>query len=44
MNVLDEDDFVSVYTAAKVKHHQNIFHEKAVKLSKHEFILVTFLK
>ena len=33
-----------IYTASKVKHHLNIFQEKTVKLSKHEFILVTFLK
>ena len=33
-----------IYTASKVKHHLNIFQEKTVKLSKHEFILVTCLK
>ena len=33
-----------VYTASKVKHHLNIFLEKTVKLSKHDFFLVTFLK
>ena len=33
-----------IYTASKVKHHLNIFKEKTVKLSKHEFILVTCLK
>ena len=35
---------IYVYTASKVKHHLNIFLEKTVKLSKHEFILVIFLK
>ena len=35
---------LQIYTASKVKHHLNIFLEKAVKLSKQEFILVTFLK
>ena len=35
---------VYIYTASKVKHHLNIFLEKAVKLSKHDFFLVTFLK
>ena len=44
MTVHDEDDFVFVYTASKVKQHQSIFLENTVKLSKHEFILVTFLK
>ena len=38
------DCIMKVYTASKVKHHLNIFLEKAVKLPKHEFILVTFLK
>ena len=33
-----------LYTASKVKHHLNIFLEKTVKLSKHEFIFVTCLK
>ena len=34
----------TLYTASKVKHHLNIFLEKTVKLSKHEFIFVTCLK
>ena len=33
-----------IYTASKVKHRLNIFLEKTVKLSKHDFFLVTFLK
>ena len=33
-----------IYTASKVKHHLNIFLEKTVKLSKHEFIFITCLK
>ena len=36
--------FRYIYTASKVKHHLNIFLEKTVKLSKHDFFLVTFLK
>ena len=44
MNVHDEDDFVFVYTASKVKYYQSNFLENTVELSKHEFILVTFLK
>ena len=28
-----------IYTASKVKHHLNIFLEKTVKLSKHDFFL-----
>ena len=35
---------IHIYTASKVKHHLNIFLEKTVKLSKHNFFLVTFLK
>ena len=33
-----------IYTASKVKHHLNIFLEKAVNLSNRDFFLVTFLK
>ena len=33
-----------IYRASKVKHHQNIFVEKSVKLFKYEFILVTSSK
>ena len=33
-----------IYTASKVKPRLNIFREKTVKLSKHEFILVIFMK
>ena len=33
-----------IYTASKVKHHQNIYVEKSTKLFKHEFILVTCSK
>ena len=44
MTVHDEDDFVIVYKASKVKHHQSILVENTVELSKHKFILVTFLK
>ena len=36
--------FRYIYMASKVKHHPNIFIEKTVKLSKHEFFLVTFLR
>ena len=36
--------YQEIYTASKVKHHLNIFLEKIVTLSKHEFILVTFMK
>ena len=32
------------YTESKVKHHLNIYQEKSEKLSKHEVILVTFMK
>ena len=36
--------YCNIYTASKVKHHLNIFLEKTVKLSKHEFIFITCLK
>ena len=35
---------VYIFTASKVKHHLNIFLEKTVKLSNHDFFLVTLLK
>ena len=35
---------VQVYTASKVKHRLNGFLEKTAKLSKLDFLLVTFIK
>ena len=35
---------MNIYTASKFKHCLNIFLEKTAKLSKYEFILVTFMK
>ena len=34
----------NIYTASYLKHRIKFFQEKNVKLSKHEFILVTFIK
>ena len=44
MNVHDEDDFVFVYTASKVKHHLSIFLENTVELSKHDFLFLLHFK
>ena len=44
ISAVDKNMHNHIYTASKIKHHLTIFREKPVKLSKHEFIHVIFMK